>query len=268
MAGLWAHFKNHGAIHALWMIGVLLLIIAALLIRSPGGNIIAEYFAFATSIASLVLAIVAIFHSVVSNQSFSETIGSLRTSAESVQTAARNIADTSAILSEQSERMIGEVSRLPPAFQELSEKINEKFTQDTGEAENRQGGVLNIGLAYFDETVYGGKLSFYILALSHLRSKNFSIYDMFADQVVWSNFISGYMHAIRITKPCDIDLGYNTSDESDSMLFILTSIGSLPVKEIVNSFSKMDDEYTKPERQIVDSYFFGLPSAGDDQGKT
>jgi hypothetical protein len=120
MKALREHLRLHGAVHAVWTIAMLLGIVAALLLMSPNGNAVGEYIAFATSIASLVLAVVAIGHALIANQSFSETVGSLKTSTDGVQAAAREICTVSVELSHQSERLIGEFSELPPAVRAIS----------------------------------------------------------------------------------------------------------------------------------------------------
>lgn len=65
-----SHMQRHGFVHALWTISILILIIASLLLGLPNGNLIGDYIAFSASIAPLVLAVVAIFYSIISNHPF------------------------------------------------------------------------------------------------------------------------------------------------------------------------------------------------------
>lgn len=117
------HFRRHGLIHAIWLFSVLLALIAFLLLRLPNGQSVGDYIAFAASIASLVLAIVAIGQSLLANQSFSETIGSLRQSSEALRNTALNVEKTSGSLSGKMDELAGSVARMPEAFDALSAKI-------------------------------------------------------------------------------------------------------------------------------------------------
>lgn len=82
---------SNAVIHLSWIIVLLILSGAALVSTSPDGIVIRDYISFASAISSIALAIVAIFYSMISNQSFSQTIGALNLSANKIDSTAREI---------------------------------------------------------------------------------------------------------------------------------------------------------------------------------
>ena len=116
------HFQKYGFVHAFWLITILIMIIAGLLLRAPSGDKIGDYIAFAASIASLVLAIVVIFYSMISNQGFSETVGSLKTLATTVHESANDIKLVSSDFVDKASEIFGELSEIRPEVRAISEK--------------------------------------------------------------------------------------------------------------------------------------------------
>jgi hypothetical protein len=258
MDALRSHFKAHGSVHAVWLIAVLIGIIAALLLIMPNGKSVGDYIAFAASIASLVLAVVAIGQSLIANQSFSETIGSLRASAENVETAARNIADTSNTLSDQSERMIGEVSRLPPAFEELSSRLNERLTPPafSSGAEEGEPPLLSNPMSLFDNTSYGGKATLYIASLARTYSKPIELDKIFQD-AVWQNFVAGYLQALIVSP--SFGLKIRLSSEGGGTKFLVDDMGEFPMSDIISQFRNAAQLIQDQNQKRIDSYFANDP---------
>lgn len=64
--------KKHGYVHLGWIIGVLLVVVAVLLVRNPSSDKLQELLGFAATLASLLLAVIAIFYAMISSQGQSD----------------------------------------------------------------------------------------------------------------------------------------------------------------------------------------------------
>lgn len=188
------HLERHGGVHATWIIAVLTAIIAALLLRLPNGNSVGDYIAFAASIASLVLAVVAIGQSLIANQSLSTTVGSLNTASSNLERASENLEDISKGLETRFEEIAGEVARMPVAVAQLEAKITGTMPQqpaqetgvgkdrfDTGATLTRSEGVeeAQTTLSTLKGLKNGSQVALYVLAQSYRTQKAFNSTDMF-----------------------------------------------------------------------------------------
>ncbi|WP_426264142.1 hypothetical protein [Sphingomonas sp. PWP1-2] len=128
--GIAEHFRIHGAVHAFWIISILVLIITALLLLVPNGSFLRDYISFASSIASIILAIIAIFYSMFSNQSFSEMVGSLQSSVQNTSQSSAKLEDASNFLTTLADRVSTEISSLSPRFDAVENKIEKGLLTD------------------------------------------------------------------------------------------------------------------------------------------
>jgi hypothetical protein len=251
MKGVLAHLRIHGAVHALWMISLLILVIAALILMMPDGKSVGDYIAFATSIASLVLAVVAIGHSLISGQSFAETVGSLKSSADDVKNAATNVCEVSNILSGQSERLLLEFGALPPAVKAISDKLDAQF------APSQQSIPAN-GELQLDgqENVFSGpmpnglRLAIYSMIRSFSTGKPI-VTEQFKISQVWQSWISGSLGTLLIVKPAGIDLKF------ESQGIVVSSLGSLDAAKIERGARDIFQASIPELLLAVDQYFVG-----------
>lgn len=237
------HFRSHGHVHAIWIIALLVAIVAWLLLGERDGKVINEYISFASSLASLILAVVAIFYAIVSTQSQSESVGALNASVREIASAAGNISRTSAALEEKAESMIGEVRGIAPAFEDLRNRVN-AASLDTAPK-------TPTGLSILDNVSYGGKVGFYLVALSLQQSKGFNPYNVFENDAVWSNWIMGFLHAVRAWKPCGVILDFASDDEN--YVFRASVAGQFPTKDII---ARIEETHSLDEQvKSIKDYF-------------
>jgi hypothetical protein len=250
------HLKQHGAIHAIWAISILILIIAAILLGTVNGGKINEFISFASSLASLILAIVAIFYAMISNQSFSETIGFLTSSSNSIQTAANNLAATSASLNDRIEAVVGEVARVPAAMEELSSKFDAQLSATAANAPTllpaMEGEDATTRL--MREARYGTQVALYALAKSFVTRKAFDSSGIFLSEdkfAAWNSILTGFVLAIYDFKPCSITL--SSAKTNDTTLYSVSSFGDADPAKIISYLTPKseDDELIK----IIDNYF-------------
>lgn len=264
MESLREHFRSHGAVHALWLISVLLAIIAALILMSPNGAAVGEYIAFATSIASLVLAVVAIGQTLISNQGFSETVGALRSSADNIQVTARNIADSSSLLSQKAEFISEQAEKVPSVVEALSAKLDDRIFRKSS-AEISQADAIGPGRK--TEQIYGGSTFGTIMCL-YAMSKAFkenkaidtsSILSGIKAQIGMSGVMLGFLNAMRDLGSCGIVVDYALSDNRH--LYRVTNMGSIDPDIVISLFEKYDDKEGNLERASIDNYFSNYDAA-------
>ena len=118
---------SNAVIHLTWVIFVLILCGTALVSTSPNGIVIRDYISFASAISSIVLAIVAIFYSMISNQSFSQTIGALNLSVNKIDSTAQEINTASLSLKNGIDDIMNEFKQIHPAVKSISEQIYSQF---------------------------------------------------------------------------------------------------------------------------------------------
>lgn len=244
------HFRKHGAIHALWAISILLLVVAWLLLQAPNGQLIGQYIGFAASVASLVLALVAIGYAFVSNQGFNQSVGALEVSSRDIRSAAQNIEEVSRLLSEKTEILTGEVSRVPDAVKALSEKIEENIAKSAEVPTKKQ--LLESSTVPYHELRNGAAAALYLIAQSVKHEKPFVLKNVFSEKdQIWAAVISGCIITIDGFKICGIEIDISGSDTDTSV----KSMGSMDADEIIKSVRKRGDEIISSMRDAIDAYF-------------
>lgn len=78
-------FRLLAPVHLGWTIFVLMLCCVALVTYQPDADKVTNFFGFAATITSLFLGAIAIFYSIIANQGFSSTLGSLQRSSENIR---------------------------------------------------------------------------------------------------------------------------------------------------------------------------------------
>jgi hypothetical protein len=250
------YFRTYGHIHAIWTIALLIAVIAWLLLGERNGNIINTYISFASSLASLILAVVAIFYAVISNQSHSETIGTLRVSSDSLETAARNIADTSTVLNRRFEDVVGQVAMVPAAVEALSAKLDERAAVAAEAQLPEVQGTDNETLRLFNDMKFGGQVFMYILAKSAKELKAFNTDKVFDKErtSTWDSMLLGFCIAVSGTRPCGIEL--DDIEYEDDIVYKTRSFGKFSADELITIVdSEQHDKRDDPLYQDIRAYF-------------
>lgn len=257
-----SHMRAHGAVHALWTISLLVLIVASLLLGLPNGNLIGDYIAFAASIASLVLAVVAIFYSIISNQSFSETVGTLKSSAEIVKSAADRVCDVSMTLNDQSERLINEVLALPPAVQAISDKIDTKFAPSSNALDSEGKGQAESDQPLNKIKTVGAILALYVVGASYRNGKEVDADLMLPKHAIWSNYVAGFLHSLYMF--CPGGIGLVRKNNTGTGIYTVTTLGKFKEDDFFAQIAKNDSPDLALMKSLVDNYFSGEISSVED----
>ncbi|QZD91032.1 hypothetical protein K3148_06515 [Qipengyuania aurantiaca] len=255
------HFRRVGHIHALWLISILIGIICAFVVKLPSANVVTSYMTFAATVASLLLAVVAIFYSIVSNQSISANLGALDFSASQMEQASVDLHNITDQLDAKFEKVFDEFKFISPAVKGISERLND-FS--TASAANGEVGVDEIAdgkpdiIKTFSSTVNGGRAAFYALAQSALTGRSFHPEQMVGDRLIFADFISGYAQALRAVNCKDLNVSV---EERDGKYFFSGEMPSDIAQRIIRDFGMEEGDAI---RNLIDQYFYGAARSPDD----
>lgn len=255
MQNLQNHFRKHGAIHATWAIMVLVAIIVSQVLGTINGDKINDFISFASSLASLILAVVAIFYAMISNQSFSETIGSLKLSAASVEKAAERVCDVTGDLGRKSDQLTSQLADFSPALSRVSERLDQ-FSLPEGGSDADVSGEASARQAAQNPETNGVRVAIYAIYLSKRHTKPIILSRLFQDlpehKQSWTDYVAGYLAAVHLYEP----LGIKLEREPDAEEYLTLSLGRLTEDAVYSRVGRLPDtDYFLTLRKGVDRYF-------------
>lgn len=240
------HFKNHGAIHAFWVIAILIAIVSALLLLVPNGVLIRDYISFASAVASIILAVIAIFYSMFTNQSFSEMVGSLNNSVRQTAKSATAIEGVSDRLVSSVDEMSKSLLDLGPRFDAIDTKIEKAWSPERQKSVKlSQPSDKAIGNSAFRN---GG-----------LESALYGLYKSYKDQIpfqpliafdndIWRYHVAGCITMLSFLQPKGI-----TIEKKDKSAYLMTSTGEISDKEFESIIGV--DKMNEKNKLTIDSFF-------------
>lgn len=244
------HFRRVGHIHGIWIICVLLAIISGLMLRIPNGDKVAEYISFSSSIASLVLAVVAIFYSIISNQSIAENLGSLDKTSARIDSTSDQLEVIASSIENNFTKIFDEFGLITPEMRKISEKFDKVLEpqSETKSYKSTPKDDADIGIPTYG--VYGKaageRVAWYTIAKSIKTEKPINTDIIFKDHSPFRYYVSGYLTALGNT--LDI-VSIKKTDEG--MEFT-------PKSELLNS-DGIIDMYLSAKNKVlqdeIDNYF-------------
>lgn len=226
-------------INLLWVIGVLIMIVAAFAVVAPSGDVLQGYISFASAIASILLALVAIFYAFVSNQSVSDTLNEIRGAATALSNETSRLRTASSGLSDEADQILRRLSSVPTALSEMSGELNRKIEDLAGQQTFRTTQASDpVPPNTFDP---GGKpvslvICLYIIYLAHQNKNYVSIDEIFkeSEYKFMADYLSGFMEAMKYFNKCNIDI------EGFSKHFAINSLGDLDLSSLVQRLKATD----------------------------
>ena len=238
------------------MISILILCIISLLVAKPDGTTIYNYLSFASAISSIILAVVAIFYSMISNEGFSNTLSEIRSSSSKIVEETARLQSASIGLSQEVEDSLKRASLIPDHIDKMSSEIakqferleTEKIPPENGEKESNEGfSPVGKPLSIF--------LSVLIASLSYRHTTSFDIEKIFSEDM--SNLTesqAGIFSAIKYFEACGIKI------DGLSGRYIVRDIGNIDPEQIISRAKDIKEEasyFIEAKRQVLD--FFGEP---------
>lgn len=219
----------------------------------PSGATVKEFIAFAASLASLLLAIVAIFYSFVSNRDFSLNLAKFGGSSERTEAAARNVLQTTERLNALFESVRTDFKEIQPAVAAVSDQVAEvQSILESGSVPSTESVDVDAGPKEntLSASTNGGVVALYLLLKAAEKRKFFDIRQVFPHDSAWQGYCAGYLGAIEALGALEIEI------LSDSGQFAVKSTGRLDV-EAVRAFIDSRDGAEKARAQMeqIDNYF-------------
>jgi hypothetical protein len=241
------HLKNHGAVHTFWIISILISIIAALIIIVPDGAIIRDYLSFASAISSIILAVIAIFYAIFSNQGFSETVGLLRESVERAESGSRALAKTSTSLETTVSNFTAEIADFRPRFDAIDTKLDHGLALNRAIDAPSEKNSGNKSIVTGDVLTPALAISLYVILQMKKTGRDVNTKDIFPGEN-WKEYVAGCLSTISYLKPLGIDL-----IRTGAFSYSLNSIGNMKEEDFSSLFS--EEKMNKKMKNIVDKHF-------------
>ena len=212
----------------------MLLIIAALISYVPNGDTVQSYISFAAAVASIVLAVIAIFYSMISNSSLLSSISSLRGLDGELEQQAKNLESISEGLNEKIVSLSDKIESIPTQIEKMDKSLHKRMNEisisdkvDSDSSLSAQSskyisGKMTVGLG----------ISIYLIAMAAKKGKPFKIDDVFDGSKIVSKYVEGCLAALSAIKYKGLKL------ESEKGIYNIGSVGQLEIDKILENSSK------------------------------
>ena len=254
---------NIPAIHLSWVIGLLALGIIAMVVYSPSSDKIQSYISFASTISSILLAVVAIIYSMISNRSFDSTLAEIRSSALSIAEETKRLNVASRGLSNETEQALQRLTDLPVAFNRMSGDLSNKIdalsaTRITSSDEASNSSSDN-SFSPGGKT-FGVNLALYFIYLSSLNTRPIVMDQIFPDrdQAGIKNYVQGVMDSIKYFKVFGIDIDGITGQ------YMIKSSGSFELEEFASEIKSKTGPSSFIKLMNCGERYFDEPLTEDD----
>ena len=226
-------------VNLLWVIGLLLLIISAFAVVTPSGGLLKEYIGFAASIASILLALVAIFYAFISNGSFSSTLSEVKAAASQLAAETSRLNDASTGLSDEAEAIIRRLENLPERVSEFRGEIAQKIDNLSSSKIRATGeGAFENDLS---QSV-GYKSTIYLLAKASKSGMSFAPENIFRglDGNTASLFSNAIIEVFRLHSIKNVNI------EGIEGRYFVNSFGDYEVDEVIEKTKSSVEFHNHP----------------------
>lgn len=257
MDALRKHFKLHGMVHSFWLITLLILLISALLIRVPNGERVNAYISFASSLSSLLLAVVAIFYSFISNENVSHATYAMQHSVDDIKSSSEKISLSADDISAKAEQIRTDINDIRPTVEDIHERMSASAPSITSDVPDRHlesatSPINPAGLIKVRPSA-GLIVALYTLAKAKkLNISRISPADLYHDVPQWHNYIDGVCATIVTTIPGDIEIDFLL--EESKAYFIIRKIPDDIVDEIIRYIESHDYSGKENHMTRVNNY--------------
>lgn len=240
----------------LWVVAVLILIISGLVLILPNGKFVVDYISFASSIASLILAVVAIFYSVVSSEGFYTSISEIKGVSKDIEGESLKLSSNSEKLIKISDEIISNLSKIPSSFDELSGRFDGRFDElmstvsksgeKLEEGKSEKSGQNHI---FPSPPTLGAIITIYLVVIAFENGKKFNISEVFDDTKV-IEYVSGYLSCLSTFDIHDVKISYSGKS------FEIESIGDLDAEYAKsNVIERAKEGFLQDRVSEINAYF-------------
>ena len=245
--GIQAYAKEKGYVHLLWIIAVQILIISGLLLLTPNGNTITAYIAFASSVASLILAVVAIFYSIISNQAFYQHIGSLQGLAEGIQKESGAINTNLKTFSERAEGLVAAIADVPGSVDRLASTLDDRLNTISPVKVTSKDKAAG---AFFTRATTGTNIALYLIVKAFGGGEKVNLEDVFSQQRL-KNYVGAVLTVLALTKYRGVEIDFR------GFVYTVVNTGEIDCEAILAK-AKISTGLTQKAIAEIDAYFAAL----------
>lgn len=244
--------------HLAWVSVLLLAAILAQWAFKPNADLILSYLSFAATVASLILAILAIVYTFFSNSHLlgtSKQISDVTSLLESESGKLKRVADAVEARTDSLEDALASMPKELSSLREDLEGQFEKLTKSSlSTSTSRKSDEKHYSLFKREGTV-GTDFAHYLLAKSFETGYSFELEKVFSSGAgITKNFVFGVLQAVALLEPRGIKIEY----AGDS--FRTVSSGSWDYEKILNDRDNIDANAESNSIQQIDDYFDSLVS--------
>lgn len=239
---------------AVWLISLLLLVIAGLVLLLPNGQLLVNYVSFAASIASLILALVAIFYSIISSEGFFRTVGNIQGLSEDIRSESERVASNSSEFAERSDRLLEQLSQIPGSVDRMAERFEGRFDDLLSSVSARpvEQGETNDKQFFAEIPTFGSTVAVYLLAKAAQAGKEFDITKIF-DTASVKDYVQGFITCIASLHVKGIRIEYKKD------IFKVVEKGEFDPDYIIETVGERYEKgFVRANAAAIDAYFAAL----------
>ena len=235
----------------IWVIVVCLLVIISLLTGLSEASLIQSYISFTASILSIILAVIAIFYSMISNSGFQHILGEIRSSSDQISAQTSLLNSASLGLSNEAQEVLKRLDSLPQNIEALRGEVRTslgrlKESTERPKQKSNDNDVRPVSSHALD-------LCLYIIVMSDKNDKSFKLDEIFKgeDVSLVIDYIRGMIEAIQYF------CVKNSNIEGLEGNYLTTSVGDFNAEMIVSKIESNfeNDDLLKPFKDAIDKFF-------------
>lgn len=240
--------ESNWLVHLCWTVAFLLLAITALIVYEPDGATIRDYISFASAISSILLAVVAIFYSIVSNEGMSKILSSIGSSADRISQDSKDLSQITFNLSDKIQQLENNVASVPKQIGQFQENIYEKMNEILGRSTIEDSKDIKGNTFFKGPVTLGLSISTYLILYAFKSTKEFIVKDVFKSEA-----LGRYVEASLTVLKCTEYRGIILNREADKI--VVNSIGDLDKYDLLTKFEKDDRTIWRNARNDIRIYF-------------
>jgi len=245
------------AVHFIYII-IFLIITIILLIVSKFGNQsqLVNYVSFALTLTSLILGLISIGYSFLSNTTFTNNISSINNAANRLDTSSNKISEISEVLNNR-------LDEIPNLIKIIENKVDSTHTAviayygNSRQPEQIESFANNIIDNVLLTTSISGAFILYTLACTQIKNKSIKLEDIESITDVQNNYAYGYIvsaFSFGIFQLSDVDFTNNPIKISNMNDYLLQNIDAR-IKTIIENTSLPQKDVFTTRYNVINGYF-------------
>lgn len=246
-------------IHALYVFGILTTVIIALTTSKWGDNPkLVEYVNFFATLASLVLAILAIVYAYFSNFAVFQSIGEIKSASGAISTTARDVSDAAAELKDRIEMIPKKIDSINVRFDEIKSLMRVPQTNTPLDATDQKKKPLDLADSianFFERISVTGFASVYCFYLAYENKKTVDLADAFNEfdrDYAWGIMMA--LDALEVISVSHSEGGWSVTEMPPQWIGPLTTSFRDTYSEVLGDSESMRTALEEKMKRIRD-YF-------------